>query len=57
MRCRTIQRSSSKPKTIRLPSRRNVRTRLPWSVSSGGVTERSRNGLASRTLSSRFPPT
>src|SRR5262245_60312219 len=49
--------SPSNSKTIRLPRRWRSRTCAPRRASSGGSMERSRNGLASLTFSTRLPTT
>ncbi len=51
----TTNRSSSSTQTMRLPSRRRARTRRPSMLDTGGVTDRSRKGLASRTRWSVCP--
>ena len=55
IRCRTSQRSLSRPMQIRLPSLRSPRMLLPWALSSGGSKVRSTKGLAMRTASSVCP--
>ncbi len=54
---KTRNRSPSSPSTIRLPMRRSSRTVRPSASRSGGSTERSRNGLASRARSYVCPST
>src|SRR5580765_8496099 len=53
----TRNNSSSNSSTMRLPMRRTPRTGLPVSASSGGVTDRSTNGLLSVTAVIEWPAT
>src|SRR5919109_4168569 len=53
----TTNRSPSRVSTIRLPSRRTPFTTRPTTSESGGCTERSTNGVASRMRSRRAPTT
>src|SRR5215831_5120818 len=55
IKCKTSQRSPSRPIQIRFPTRRKRRGFLPVAVPSGGVAVRSRNGLTTRTCSSVCP--
>ena len=52
MRCSTNHKSSSKPKAMRLPIRRNSRTTRPSTVVMAGCAVRSTNAFASRTRTS-----
>ena len=57
IRCMTTNRSPSSARTIRLPSRRTPLTTRSTTSDSGGSTERSTNGVASRRRSRRAPTT